>query len=302
MPSATRFALHLQQAFIEHSDSVHFGEIAQFRSLMDAFAELKRDFLLEEYHGSKHQVYFDTSLPYLRARARCELCDILIIAYSRKNGLNAKATFLQAKISNSIFQGIGQPTSKAVEKLSFAANLEQWDLLANRPKLYPTTVFQPPQDLLKTAAIPSIGSFGVFYIDRPDSVEFFYCSADYLRPVGNPNGKSGRLETIVTLPNQRFTNGTKDIPYCNSILSFGHALYSLNIGSPVITTDASARRVTQEPLASWVKEILKTYASVNNPNSVAALTLLQDMGQTDQPGLSPNMPVPSLFLLEVDGT
>jgi len=69
--NARQFALSFQSAFARESSLVQFGEIAQFRAMMRAFAALSPQFYLEEYHGSKRQVYFNTSsIPLSRGFGR----------------------------------------------------------------------------------------------------------------------------------------------------------------------------------------------------------------------------------------
>ncbi|MGV2288812.1 hypothetical protein AAHK20_08845 [Trinickia sp. YCB016] len=69
MNTAMQFAADLQDEFLKRSPTASFGEIAQFRALKDAFGALKPKFHVEEYHGARRQVYFDTTQPWLRPRA-----------------------------------------------------------------------------------------------------------------------------------------------------------------------------------------------------------------------------------------
>jgi hypothetical protein len=81
MPSlAAAFSLSFQGAFQKAASVAPFKEVELFRAMMDAFGSLKPKFYLEEFHGFKRQVYFDTSHPWMRPRARCELCGLCAVS------------------------------------------------------------------------------------------------------------------------------------------------------------------------------------------------------------------------------
>lgn len=299
MANATKFALELQTAFIENSAKAAFAEIAQFRALMNSFASLQPSFPIEEFHGSRHQIYFDTSKPWLpRKRARCELCDLLVVAYSKVDGLQVKMTLLQAKLSHSRYPQIGSAGLKGVDHLSFPANFEQWDLLANRPLLIPTTVFAPPPKLLKDATVPSIGSYGVFHKDGDGDVDFFYASADCIAPVGTPTGAKGRLQTSVSVPRTRTVVGQTDITYCSSAFLFAYSLYRMEIGTPVISTASTGTVTRHAPLADWLQSALAASIRTLSPNSGLALELLSELPGRDEQAGAMGVPVPSMLVLK----
>ena len=279
---ATLFATSLRTAFIAHSAKVVFGEIPQFRALMNSFTSLSSQYFIEEFHGSKHQIYFDTSKPWLpRKRARCELCDLLIISYSTIEGLNVKMTLLQIKISQSLYPSLGNGGIFGVDHVRFPANFEQWDLLANRPLLFPTSVFAPPTELLSKAVVPSVGSFGVFHRNALKNVDFFYSSADCVAPVGSPTTLRGRLETSVTSPYIRRIAGYIDVTYCASLFMFGYSLYRLEIGTPVVSTSDSGHMTYHEPLAGWIRGILEKHVSTSTASSGMADEVLSKMRGDD---------------------
>lgn len=259
LTTATAFARGLESAFSVESSSVPFGEVALLRALMRSFSALKPRFRVDEFHGSKHQVYFDTSKPWLRKRARCELCDLLVIAYSVEQGVSARMTLLQTKLSHTRHDGLGLAGPKGVDHVNFQANYEQWDLLAARPTLIPTSVFAPPRDLLSAAAVPSIGSFGVFHRDAAASIGFFYASADCLAPAAVPSGSRGGLQTVTASTRSRSSGGLADITYCGSLAQFGASLYRLEIGTPVVTTSPGGAVAKHQPWANWARGVLAAH-------------------------------------------
>jgi hypothetical protein len=298
MSTATRFALDLQSAFITNSAKSAFGEIAQFRALMDSFTSLKPNFPIEEFHGSRHQIYFNTSKAWLpRKIARCELCDLLVVSYSRSNGLQVKMTLLQAKLSHTRYPTIGAAGLKGVDHLIFPANFEQWDLLANRPLLIPTTVFAPPPTLLRDAVVPSIGSYGVFHKDSAGIVEFFYASADCITPVGKPASAKGRLETSSSSPRIRTVAGQVDVTYCSSVAMFAYSLFRLEIGTPVISTDHAGNVTRHAPLANWLRATLATAVTAATPGAALALELLSELPGQDQLGGNPGIQLPRVLVI-----
>jgi len=294
--NARQFALSFQYAFARESSLVQFGEIAQFRAMMRAFAVLSPQFYLEEYHGSKRQVYFNTSQPWLRALARCELCDVLFVVFSKDGGLRVKMTLLQAKLSRSLHCTDLASFNGLIEPQMFKANFEQWDLLSARPTISPTTVFSPPPDLLSSAVAPSVGSFGIFHRTAAGKVDFFYASADCLSPNGTPTGPKGQLRTHHGFPVRRSFAGFGDAAYCATSLFFAQSLYSLEIGTPVVITQPNGTRSDFPPIAKWLKSVLTAHirtADADSPVARSLLDELQDVGEDPDP----NDTFPNLLVL-----
>lgn len=292
MTQSQQFARALQHEFRNKSAAVKFGEIAQFRALKDAFGALKPKFQVEEYHGAKRQVYFDTTQSWLRPRARCELCDLLLITYSTIGRQQVRLMFLQAKLSRSTHDKLCSPPNLHAHTTEFQGNYEQWDLLSAKPKLEPTGVFAPPPDLLQAAIVPSIGAFGVFHRTSSGAIDMFYASADILCPVGSPTTKYGKLSTKI-VPSLRQFSGFLDKPLCCCLRSFGEALFELQLGTPVVATSAAGALIRNEPLASFTGRVLSTYMLGKGAKSELApdvLRLLGESAPTDDP-------IPSLVIL-----
>lgn len=296
MPSAHHFGLLLQKEFRRRSASAGFGEVAQFRALKDAFGALRPKFQIEEYHGSRRQVYFRTTQPWLRPRARCELCDLLFIVYSTTGHPQVRLMLLQAKLSRSNHTGLCSSLGLHRRPTEFCGNYEQWDLLAYRPKLDPTGVFSPPPDLLSSALVPSVGAFGVFHNSTVGTIDMFYASADTLRPVGSPTTRYGKLSTAAA-PIVRWFSGFPDTPFCCCLLTFGESLFDLRLGTPIVGTSTAGETISNNSLSSFAKGVLATHAREEGGNSILLREVLALLG-----GAVDQMPsdesVPSLVILK----
>lgn len=296
MSNAQHFAKALHKEFLLRSSSAAFGEIAQFRALQDAFGALTPAFEVEEYHGAKRQVYFDTTQPGLRPRARCELCDLVVISYSTSGPPEVRLMLLQAKLSKKSHMSLC--SSPGIHHLAteFQANFEQWNLLAARPTLLPTKTFAPPPDLLKAAIVPSIGAFGVFHRSSSGHIDMFYASADTLTPAGLTKTKYGKL-TTTKCKNIRTFKGFLDAPVCCCLLTFGKALFELRLGTPVVSTGIGSQVIRHEPLVSFVREVLSSYVRGVGTNSLRAREVLSLLGEPDEP-VAAGQPTPSLIILK----
>ena len=296
--SATTFSLSFQSAFQKAASAVPFKEVDLFRAMMDAFGSLKPKFYLEEFHGFKRQVYFDTSHPWMRPRARCELCDVLFVTYSTAAGFEVRMTLLQAKLSRQTHITNSAGYKGKVEPQVFAGNFEQWDLLRGRPNLVPTTVFVPPPALLASAVLPSVGTFGVFHRGISGNVDLFYATADTLNaaviPKG-PNGRYGKLATVAGAPAARSIWGGGEVTYCPSAVEFAASLYKLQIGTPILRVAPGSPRVEHRPQLDWVQGVLASHLATNGNNSRILRELLSDLG--DAPPLPEDAYIPSVIVL-----
>ena len=297
-PPALDFSLSFQGAFQKAASAAPFKEVDLFRAMIDAFASLKPTFYLEEFHGFKRQIYFDTSHCWMRPRARCELCDVLFIIYSTTGGFEVRMTLLQAKLSRQTHATCSSAYSGKVEPQVFDANFEQWDLLCGRPTLIPTTVFVPPPTLLASAVLPSVGTFGVFHRDTSGTVDLFYATADTLSPTPapkGPNGRYGKLTTLAGAPAARLVSGWREATYCPSSLEFAASLYQLQIGTPILAVAPGSARVEHRPQLDWVRSVLASHLSKNGNNSRVARELLSELGDTAP--LPDEADIPSVIVL-----
>lgn len=296
MTRSDYFAAALQLEFQRQSAFANFGEIALFRVLKNAFGSLRPAFHVEEYHGSKRQVYFNTSQSWLKPRARCELCDLLLITYSSTGNPEVRLMLLQAKLSRIKHSDLCLPSGLQSSPTRFQADYVQWDLLSSRPRLEPTSSFEPPPELLRKALVPSIGAFGVFHRTDCGLIDMFYASADTLQPVGSPTRKTGRLCTTVSPPLRNF-GGFADIPQCCCLLTFGKALFELHLGTPIVGTTAQGDRMRNDILARFAAGVLTAYRREEGANSVLIPEVLELLEHS--PDHAPmSGPVPSVVILQ----
>jgi hypothetical protein len=281
----------LRAAFDIEAAKATFSEVQLFRALIDSFRHLRPRYVVEEFHGFKHQVYFNGAGAWARTPARCELCDVLFVVYRTSPRLELRATFLQAKLSREPHPTVCHGFPKTVPAIDFKANLEQWDLLARRPVVLPVPPFDIHPFALSDALLPSIGSFGVFH-RKGKAIEFTYASADALSPVGTPKSKNARLSTTAGSARTRSNAGKIESTYCCCLPMFGDALYSLQIGSPV----QSGVGPKGDALASWLGRVLREYARTAAENSVIAREILSSF---DLPGEEGDAgPLPTLVLIK----
>ncbi|MBD9463909.1 hypothetical protein [Pseudomonas sp. Pdm06] len=245
--------LKLQKAFHKESRG-KTGEIKLFRAFIRAFNSLGPDVLAKEYHGNRHQVTFNESRGAGRATPRCELCDVMIINYPVGNPSAARITFNQAKVADNTLGCTRIIT--AATPYSFRANLEQWDLLSNRPDISSASrAFHPPSNLLSGALLPSIGTFGVFY-PVGTSFDFAYLVADGLAPLNNNLSPSGTLLWSTPLGIVRAVKGHDEITGTCCLEQFGDALGLNLIGTPISTLMYGASGNVAAQMRIWLTEVL----------------------------------------------
>lgn len=219
--------LTLQNAFRIESLGAR-GEIALFRAFIRAFNSLGSNALAQEYHGNRYQVKFSANRGSGRPVPRCELCDVMIIHYPAGNPREARVTFNQAKVSSNPLQCA--PAVFAPYK--FRANLEQWDLLSNRPSISTTAKINLPADLLSSALLPSVGTFGVFY-PKGKEFDFAYFVANELSPLKNNYKPSGTLQWKTQLGQVRKIGHYDEITATCCMYTFGQSLELGLIGTPL---------------------------------------------------------------------
>ena len=242
----------LQKAFKAQSIGAR-DEISLFRAFIRSFGNLGSDALAAEYHGTRHQVEFDEQRGAGRSRPRCELCDVLIVQYEAGNPAGARLTLNQAKVSGKQL-GCGY-TVRTGTRTTFRANLEQWDLLANRPDVSPATRrFCPPRPLLSGALLPSVGSFGVFYPTGSGSFEFAYFVAELLGPLRNNSGRTGTLMWRHVFLSCRAISGYQEVNGTCCLPMFGDALEKGLIGTPV--RDLVRRSKDTKYVRTWLASLL----------------------------------------------
>lgn len=239
------------------------GEIALFQAFIEAFNSLGQNALAQEYHGNKYQVVFDAKRGNGRATPRCELCDVMIIQYPTGNASAARVTFNQAKVTKNDLGCSRSPSAAGFE--SFQANLEQWDLLSNRPPVRnATTSFYPPINLLSDAILPSVGTFGVFY-PSGSSFDFAYYVARGLTPLTNHYNRSGTLQWVTRSHSVFKKDGFEEITGTCCLETFGDALERGQVGTPVWPL-LHGKNGSQ--MQGWLREVLILLAQENPDSSL----------------------------------
>ncbi|MBY6189236.1 hypothetical protein KUV22_02280 [Microbulbifer agarilyticus] len=244
--------IKLQHAFQKQSIGAR-GEIALFRAFIQAFNGLGAEALAKEYHGNRYQVIFQQARGAGRPLPRCELCDVLIINYPAGDPTAARITFNQAKVSSKQFGCRGGVRGKPYR---FRGNLEQWDLLSNRPLISPATrTFLPPADLLSGSLLPSVGTFGVFY-PVGAGFDFAYFVADGLSALNNGSGRSGTLEWNNPVHQLRKISGYTEVTGTCCMQTFGDALLSGHVGTPI--SQLLMNSASPFELRAWLAGMLVT--------------------------------------------
>lgn len=264
----------LQSAFHMTSSTAH-GEIALFRAFIQAFNALGSNALAQEFHGNRYQVTFSEGRGAGRAVPRCELCDVMIIHYPAGNPKAARITFNQAKVTNNPL--ICDPIASV--PYNFRANLEQWDLLSNRPSIKAATAkIQLPCNLLSHALLPSIGTFGVFY--RKGSVfDFAYFVANGLSALKNNATRSGTLQWGTPLGQVRKIGHYHEMTATCCMYTFGEALELGLIGSPLQQLIYGSSESVE--MRNWLGNVLSSLQEMH-PDSELPNELLEGLELTSE--------------------
>lgn len=259
------FAIQFDQNFRRKTKKYSHSEIPLFRALHSTLAGMGNRFQVEEYHGGSHQVRFTGNGTYTRTNARCELSDLLIIVFSSRPSPHVRLTYLQAKLERK--QLITGNNRK------YSANLEQWYLLSRRPLVSRVGLFNPPSRLLKSALLPSVGSFGFFYKDVNNGFQIHYVSADNLKLAGKYTQRNGKLIAKTSNCTRRI-NGYDECISANGNVSFAKALYRLEIGTPICNGRRLVPRDTSIWLASNLQALIE-HARINDERTELAGELIR---------------------------
>lgn len=126
-----------------------------------------------------HQKYVEFNSNITSSKTRCEISDLLLIAYSRSRK-KIRITFLQAKFNR-------KKWDKGKKRFRFNSSVRQYNLLSERFKIHHSNAHNLPKDILASCS-PSIGSFGIFYYPKyPEvsEINFTYCVANQLEKYSN---------------------------------------------------------------------------------------------------------------------
>lgn len=213
--------------FYQRTHGSSAGEIGLFRKMMDALTAaggLGSGVKSAEIHGNSHQVRFVGPGGYSRVNARCELADVMVVAFSPHSN-QARLSFIQAKSE----RNFGIHTGIVGRKLR--ANLEQWDLLSRRPEIKGVGAFNPPPSLLSGATRRSVGSFVFFVKDGRGGYDIYYASAARLPLGGRYTQRNGSLLAQDALCT--FRPGGGEAHSMVGAFKFGVCLADLLIGASI---------------------------------------------------------------------
>lgn len=144
-----------------------FGEVKLFRRMLEYFNGNPACTMLETHQS---YVMYDNN-------RRCEISDLMIVSYSAKYKC-MKLTFLQAKCAKRKGYGLQDNGFK------FILDNKQYHLLKNRPIIDPRSSGLAPT-ILRDACSSAISSYGVFYWERKDKINFGFEVTDLLQPVND---------------------------------------------------------------------------------------------------------------------
>lgn len=210
------------------------SEVGCFRSLLTALRGTA-GVVAKEYHAKSYVRFSirDKNLRSLKTNGRCELSDIVLIAFSSTKKHPVKMTFLQAKICKKhIFHN-------SRKRYKYSVDHTQWDLLHNRPSFVATGKIKNivPSTILSNAALPSIGSYG-FFIPSESSTcaDFTYFSAGRLRPIKVIQKKTGRV-LYSNKTNKKMIRNGNECTYACCLSVFLEEFFLGRIGSPISNVD-----------------------------------------------------------------
>lgn len=244
------------------------GEISLFRKLSSILEQTYSSTFIEETHQKKIKYFSET----ISKEVCRELSDLWIIVFSPSDQL-AKMTFLQAKYIKNKITNI---------PLIFSADYFQFELLKKRPNIYSKNF---PKNILSYTNNETIGTYGVFFRDSEDTVDFAYCSAARIQNYTTPLKRS-RHKSRMSLPenlkdhNPLFINNEKICLYACDINSFTENLINFKIGAEIaennsiinfITTYFNCKKHLENNVIIDFIEFLKGYKTINyiDPNSAS---------------------------------
>jgi len=211
-----------------------FDETDLFREMSKYLSKSHNSLFIEETH--QHYVNFISPTTGCQITRR-EISDLWMISYSPKKK-KAKMTFLQAKLLKN--------KKSVTVPFKFKGDFYQYDLLANRPKINDLSGFKFPKFILKNAVSDAIGTYGIFYYDNKNRLDFSFSVANDLirnKKKVNCNTKIRTLyfeerqyfKVTPTLPCPKIY----DIELRNTISAdcFEFSLLNLFVGSPISEKD-----------------------------------------------------------------
>lgn len=228
----------LKREFVSKTSSYLTGgtsvrEDCLFRLLIDAFKSLTC-YSVGEIHGNKRQVIYTESNGWFTKTPRCELGDIVIVAFSKKRRIG-RIIIIQNKVARTG----GYLSNKC---RGIYASLVQYELLKEQHIF--EYVKNPragiPNKLLRSLC-SSVCQYGIFYKNLAGNIDMSSITANklYIVPTAftslpscsdHPGASimfNGAFETMTS------RSGTGDFVGAENLKDFGDLLEDLYIGKPI---------------------------------------------------------------------
>lgn len=197
------------------------NEVSLFRLLGTILEEMGPCTYVEELHGHRGQVKFESSIWPGNIIQR-EICDLAILVIDPLRG-EARVTFHQNKYQR------GSGSARCVPDFRFKANIHQYDLLAYRPTINSVGTVFLPSEVLSSTEYNSVGSYGVFFENTSHLLDYAYSTAKWLVP------ESYKIETKLLLSNSlvNITHADRELLATLGLASFIEGLFGMQIGAPL---------------------------------------------------------------------
>lgn len=256
------FAHCVNGDFYHRTNGKRLREVPLFRHLKCSLVRNADTVSVEEYHGRKSEVSFRSARPWTRGNRSpaCELSDLAIVwLYAHRRDIDIRVTFLQAKWSGGAHKCMeqGPPYNEA-----FQGNSTQWYLLNKRPDIWPSHGnFNPPSDLLKGAALPSVSSFGVFHDLGGHEYNFFYGAADTVI-CPPPRRATAKASMYCASPHRFVTTGPYlEEKFSPSVRDFISALLCGRVGTPIELESSLSKteRNYRSRVGGWLVSCIQTF-------------------------------------------
>lgn len=246
-----RLADAFRQATAKRPDLHEDELLRQLRASLAAMAAAE-GLSVEGHDGQRTYVAFEPSEELGGGTRRCELADLLVLAYRPASPPALRFFVLQTRRRSS-----GLPRVEGDVPLARArTNVFHWDLLHRRPRIEPVGKVRPPADLLAGARQPSVGCFGFFH--RPPALEgweLHLASAEVVRPWGSwpPAEKPRRTARFPDVTAWRRGERGRSALSAAGLVDVGYLLVEGALGAPLALPPANEHdRLT----ASWLAAVL----------------------------------------------
>lgn len=261
------------------------GEVALFIRLQQL---LSKNYPTTYIHKA-HQHYVEFKSVYAKKIVKREISDLWVIVYSKQK-MQIRTTFLQAKfekeykLSNNSFK--------------FKGDFFQHELLSKRPLISDKSGLNLPDDILHDTIFSSIGSYGIFYLDQNNLIDFAYSIAENIVPCSDSQNPKKPVRVLSfdskTIDYYAAISGSSEIELI-STLSLDKFIYDL------IDLKIGAEMHLNSSFLKYVPTQLKKFGTLAQVSDFLAFarTLQRDARDNDDvnSGVNSNM---SILLVQVD--